>query len=54
LSLRILTQNNNIKLLENNETSQSVTGRFYSPEQRDNVERGISLRNENIYNRTGF
>ena len=47
-------QNNNIKLLENNETSQSVTGRFYSPEQRDNVERGISLRNENIYNRTGF
>ena len=47
-------QNNNIKLLENNETSQSVTGRFYSPEQRDNVERGISLRNENIYNRNGF
>jgi len=43
----------NIELIEN-QKSPSVTGTYYNPENVGNVEKGIKLANENIYNRSGF
>lgn len=46
--------NKNIGMLQNDQKILPSSGTFYSPENAGNVQRGVSLRTDNIYNRNGF